>query len=76
MAGLLPTAPLRHAAFRRLWLGGVISNLGTMVQSVGAGWLMTSISSSTDLVALVQAVICAGHHGRCPQQHHGERTQR
>ena len=31
------------------------SNLGTLVQSVGAGWMMTQISDSDAMVALVQA---------------------
>lgn len=55
MPGLFPTAPLRHTAFRRLWVGGIFSNLGTMVQSVGAGWLMVSMQATPDMVAMVQA---------------------
>ena len=31
------------------------SNLGSLIQGVGAAWMMTSISNSADLVALVQA---------------------
>src|SRR3989338_3000191 len=46
---------LSSPVFRLLWLGGVISNLGTMVQTVGAGWLMATIASSNDMVAFVQA---------------------
>lgn len=55
MAGFLPLAPLRHTAFRRLWIGGAIANMGGMIQSVGAGWLMASIVKSSDMVAFVQA---------------------
>lgn len=47
--------PLASPAFRMLWLGGIISNLGTMVQTVGAGWLMATIATSNDMVAFVQA---------------------
>lgn len=47
--------PLRHPVFRALWIANVTSNLGTWMQSVGASWLMTSLSSSTAEVALVQA---------------------
>ena len=47
--------PLTHPAFRRLWAGGLVSNLGTMVQTVGAGWLMATITTSNDMVALVQS---------------------
>lgn len=46
--------PLRHGAFRAFWLASLVSNLGTMMQSVGAAWLMTSLSASPVLVALVQ----------------------
>ncbi len=48
-------APFRHATFRSLWTATLASNLGGLVQAVGAGWLMTSISNSDDMVALVQA---------------------
>ncbi|WP_246681504.1 MFS transporter [Candidatus Tokpelaia sp.] len=40
--------------FRNLWLTTLISNLGGLVQGVGAGWLMTLITSSHSLVGLVQ----------------------
>jgi len=46
--------PLRHGTFRAFWLASLVSNLGTMMQSVGAAWLMTSLSASPVLVALVQ----------------------
>lgn len=55
MRALFPSAPLRHAAFRRLWVGGIFSNLGSMVHSVGAGWLMVSLHASPEMVAMVQA---------------------
>src|SRR5947207_12569850 len=48
-------SPLRrHAAFRSLWLAGVVSNVGTWMQNVGAVWLMTSLAPSPLMVALVQ----------------------
>ncbi|HTQ01519.1 MAG TPA: MFS transporter [Casimicrobiaceae bacterium] len=48
-------APLGNALFRNLWIATIVSNLGTWMQDVGAGWLMTSLSSSPSLVALVEA---------------------
>lgn len=48
-------APLAHRTFRDLWIGSNISNLGSLIQGVGAGWLMTELSASNDMVALVQA---------------------
>ncbi len=50
-----PLAPFRHLIFRRLWTATLLSNLGGLVQVVGAGWLMTSLSDSSGMVALVQA---------------------
>jgi MFS family permease len=50
-------APLRHALFRRIWLASLLSNLGLMINGVGAAWAMTQMTSSADKVALVQAAI-------------------
>ena len=50
-----PLAPFRHLAFRSLWIATLASNLGGLVQSVGSGWMMTSLSTSHGMVALVQA---------------------
>ena len=40
--------------FRRIWTASLLSNLGLLVLGVGAAWMMTKISSSTGMVALVQ----------------------
>ena len=48
-------APFRYRTFRSIWLASIASNLGGLIQGVGAGWLMTSISDSASMVALVQA---------------------
>ena len=48
-------APFRHETFRLLWLATLVSNLGGLVQSVGAGWMMTTLTDSHNMVALVQA---------------------
>lgn len=51
-----PTLALfRHPVFRALWIATLVSNLGGLIQGVGAGWLMATISPSQDMVALVQA---------------------
>jgi len=47
-------APLALPAFRAIWAANIVSNVGTLMQSVGAAWLMTSLTSSTTLVGLVQ----------------------
>src|ERR1700694_4135935 len=50
-----PWSPLQTALFRNLWIATVVSNIGTWMQDVGSGWLMTSLSSSPSMVALVEA---------------------
>ena len=53
----LALEPLENPTFRSIWLGNIISNFGTMVQSVGAAWLMLSLTHSVDMVALVQTAV-------------------
>jgi predicted MFS family arabinose efflux permease len=50
-------APLQHATFRRIWLASLLSNLGLLIQAVGAAWAMTQMTSSADKVALVQTAL-------------------
>ncbi|MDO5622133.1 MAG: MFS transporter [Paracoccus sp. (in: a-proteobacteria)] len=50
-----PLAPLKHPQFRMLWSAMLVSNFGGMVQAVGAAWLMTQLTDSATLIALVQA---------------------
>ncbi|RDJ20226.1 MFS transporter [Bosea caraganae] len=50
-----PFLPLRQPIFRAVWFASLASYFGGMIQSVGAAWLMTSIATSADIVALVQA---------------------
>jgi MFS family permease len=50
-------APLRHPVFRRIWLASLVSNLGLLIQGVGAAWAMTQMTSSADKVALVQTAL-------------------
>lgn len=47
-------APFRTKDFRNLWTATLFSNLGGLVQGVGAGWLMTLITPSQSMVGLVQ----------------------
>jgi MFS family permease len=51
------TAPLRYPVFRRIWLASLLSNLGLLIQGVGAAWAMTQMASSADKVALVQTAL-------------------
>lgn len=46
--------PLRQALFRSIWTAALISNLGTWMQNVAGVWLVTTLSTSATLVALMQ----------------------
>jgi len=45
----------QNRLFRDLWVATFLSNLGVLIQGVGAAWLMTSLSNSTAMVAMVQS---------------------
>jgi len=47
-------APFRFGTFRALWVASIFSNFGGLIQGVGAAWMMTSITESASMVALVQ----------------------
>ncbi|MET0375173.1 MAG: MFS transporter [Rhizorhabdus sp.] len=47
-------APFRQPVFRAIWIATLISNFGAMIQSTGAAWMMTQLTGSPQMVALVQ----------------------
>lgn len=51
--------PLREQLFRGLWIAAVVSYTGRWMQTVATGWLMTSLTTSPMLVALVQVASSA-----------------
>ncbi len=48
-------APLRNTVFRMLWLAWLAANVTMWMNEVAAAWLMTSLTDSVMMVALVQA---------------------
>jgi MFS family permease len=50
-------AAFRHTIFRSLWFASVFSNTGGMIQLVAASWLMTLLTTSDGMVALVQTSV-------------------
>jgi len=46
--------PLHHPVFLALFIAQIASNIGSMMQNVGAAWLIGDLSASPTLVALVQ----------------------
>ncbi|MBM3856627.1 MAG: MFS transporter [Verrucomicrobia bacterium] len=49
--------PLRHRIFRCFWIVNLTSNIGTWMHIVAAAWLMTSMTSSPTLIALLQTAL-------------------
>lgn len=47
-------SPLRQAVFRSIWLATVASNVGSWMHGVGVSWLMTSLTPSPLMIALMQ----------------------
>ena len=52
---LSPWAPFREPLFRAVWIAAVISYIGTWMQNLGSAWLMTALTRSPLMIALVQA---------------------
>src|ERR1700755_2403610 len=50
-------ALLREPIFRSMWIAAIISYIGTWMQAVGAGWMMTVLTMSPLMVGLVQAAV-------------------
>jgi len=46
--------PFSYAIFRAIWIAGVVSNVGTWMQNVAGVWLVTTLTTSALLVALMQ----------------------
>jgi MFS family permease len=48
-------SPVHVPVFRAVWFSTLISNLGVLIQSVGASWMMTTLAASPQMIALVQS---------------------
>jgi MFS family permease len=53
-AGAPALAPLKDRTFRMLWLAWLAANMTMWMNDVAAAWLMTSLTTSPVMVALVQ----------------------
>jgi len=51
---LLGFSPLSHPIYKTLWFATIGSNIGNAMHEVGALWLMTNLSQSPLMVALLQ----------------------
>ncbi|WP_210516985.1 MFS transporter [Hymenobacter terricola] len=46
--------PFAYSIFRAIWIAGLVSNVGTWMQNVAGVWLVTTLTTSALLVALMQ----------------------
>jgi MFS family permease len=46
---------LRHAPFRRVWLGAMVSSIGTWMEGLGVQWLMAEQTGSTVMLGWLAA---------------------
>ena len=53
-ATVSPWAPFRHRAFFWLWLGVVVSSVGSWAQTVGAQWLFVNDANAATIITLIQ----------------------
>lgn len=53
-AALSVWTTLRLETFRAFWIAGLFSLVGSWMQNIGSAWLMTDLSTSPFLVAMVQ----------------------
>jgi MFS family permease len=54
LANAAAFAPLQHRTFRLLWLAWLAANLTMWMNDIAAAWLMTQLTTSPVMVALVQ----------------------
>ncbi len=48
-------APFGYPVFREIWIATLVSSVGSVMQAMAAAWMMTELTTSHLLVALVQA---------------------
>ncbi len=50
-------APFRVPIFRSMWINSLFANLGALIQTVAASWMMLAMTNSADMVALVTTAV-------------------
>jgi len=50
-------SPLKIKVFRNIWFANIVSNIGTWMHDVSAGWLMTDLAPDPFMVSLVQVSV-------------------
>lgn len=49
-----PLAPFESRTYRMFWIASLFSNTGTWVHEIGAGWLMSTLDGSPQMVSAVR----------------------
>lgn len=49
-------SPFAYPVFRSIWLASMAANFGSVIQAVGASWLMVSLGAGPQMVALVSTM--------------------
>ncbi len=49
-------SPLRIRLFRGMWIGSIVSNIGTTMNDTAAVWTMTTLTESPTMVSLMQTM--------------------
>ena len=50
-------APLKTPMFRAFWIASLVSNMGTWIHEVGAGWLMSTLDPTPEMVSAVRTAM-------------------
>ncbi|MFT5527582.1 MAG: hypothetical protein ACI9HK_005564, partial [Pirellulaceae bacterium] len=50
-------SPLKIKVFRNIWFANLVSNTGTWMHDVSAGWLMTDLAPDPFMVSMVQVSV-------------------
>ncbi|OYP36159.1 MFS transporter [Rhodopirellula sp. MGV] len=48
---------MRQPVYRSFWIASLVSNLGTWMHEIGAGWLMTDLDASPQMVSMVRTAM-------------------
>ena len=52
-----PWLPLHNPIYRSFWIASFVSNVGTWMHEIGAGWLMTDLDASPQMVSAVRTAM-------------------
>jgi len=57
-------APMRHRAFRAVWFGSFVSNVGTWMQAAALGYYVANLTHSAAWSAINSVLVVSGSRQR------------